>query len=142
MYILLDNVTQMVEVSLYNLRIMSDSETKVNAISATLSANNYKTSALYALLEAYQDAFKEPEGLPPSRPQNHSIPLKKGSQAINLIPYRYLGIQKGWWRSWLQRCLNQVYYNLAKVLLLFQWCQSRRKIIHGGSVWTIELLIR
>jgi len=53
MYILLDNVTQMVEVSLYNLRIMSDSETKVNAISATLSANNYKTSTLYALLEAY-----------------------------------------------------------------------------------------
>jgi len=78
MYILLDNVTQVVEVSLYNLTIVSDSGTKVNAMSATLSTNNYKTSALYALLEAYQDAFKEPEGLPPPRPQDHSIPLKKG----------------------------------------------------------------
>lgn len=68
MYILMDNVTQVAEVSLYNLRIVSDSGTNVNAMSVTLSADNYMTCALYGLLEAYQDVFKELEGLSLSRP--------------------------------------------------------------------------
>jgi hypothetical protein len=42
----------------------------------------------------YQDLFKEPEGLPPPRSHDHIVPLKEGSQPINLRPYRYSGLQK------------------------------------------------
>ena len=46
------------------------------------------------MLEDYRDLFKEPEGLPPFRGHNHVIPLKEGSQPVNLRPYKYSGLQK------------------------------------------------
>jgi hypothetical protein len=49
---------------------------------------------LTTLLENYSDLFQEPEGLPSARGHNHVIPLKEGSQPINLRPYRYSGLQK------------------------------------------------
>jgi hypothetical protein len=45
-------------------------------------------------LTSYQDIFKEPIGLPPLRTHDHVIPFKKGSQPINLRPYRHSGLQK------------------------------------------------
>jgi hypothetical protein len=33
-------------------------------------------------------------GLPPSRPHDHTIPLKEGDQPVNLHPYRYSSLQK------------------------------------------------
>jgi hypothetical protein len=46
------------------------------------------------LLENYSDLFKEPEGLPSARGYDYVIPLKEGSQPVNLRPYRYSGLQK------------------------------------------------
>jgi len=46
------------------------------------------------LLENYSDLFKEPEGLPSARGHDRVIPLKEGSQPVNLRPYRYSGLQK------------------------------------------------
>lgn len=46
------------------------------------------------LLQLYQDIFKEPKGLPPSRPCDHSIPLVHRAQPFNLSPYRYSFDQK------------------------------------------------
>lgn len=47
------------------------------------------------LLEQYDEVFKEPSGLPPSREEfNHRIPLKEGTNAVNLRAYRYPNLQK------------------------------------------------
>jgi hypothetical protein len=51
-------------------------------------------TSLLTLLESYQDVFQEPQGLPPLRDHDHKIPLKTGSEAVNLRPYRYSGLQK------------------------------------------------
>lgn len=43
----------------------------------------------------YADIFREPTQLPPFREGfDHKIPLKEGTQGINLKPYRYPLIQK------------------------------------------------
>ena len=51
-------------------------------------------SAIEDLLNSYQDIFKELIRLPPLRTHEHVIPLNKGSQRINLRPYRHSGLQK------------------------------------------------
>jgi hypothetical protein len=51
-------------------------------------------TSLLTLLESYQDVFQEPQGLPPLRDHDHKIPLKTRSEAVNLRPYRYSGLQK------------------------------------------------
>jgi len=51
-------------------------------------------ASLQSLLASYQDVFQEPTGLPPQRDHDHQIPLKTGSEAVNLRPYRYSGLQK------------------------------------------------
>jgi hypothetical protein len=42
-----------------------------------------------AILEAYEDVFQEPKGLPPHRAQDHSIPLQEGAKPVSVRPYRY-----------------------------------------------------
>jgi len=49
---------------------------------------------LQFLLEAFQDIFAEPQGLPPVRPHDHKIPLIQGSSPVNVRPYRYPHYQK------------------------------------------------
>jgi len=51
-------------------------------------------AVLQSLLESYQDVFQKPKGLPPLRDHDHKIPLKVGSEVVNLRPYRYSGLQK------------------------------------------------
>lgn len=51
--------------------------------------------ALDQLLSDYDDLFQEPHALPPSRLHDHKIPLKEGTQPINVRLYRYPTFQKG-----------------------------------------------
>lgn len=49
---------------------------------------------LESLLEEFAVVFEVPQGLPPSRGHEHSIPLKEGTQAVCGRPYRYPYFQK------------------------------------------------
>ncbi|KAF5446347.1 hypothetical protein F2P56_031982 [Juglans regia] len=46
------------------------------------------------LISQFPKVFDIPKGLPPSRPQDHRIPLKEGTQPITARPYRYPHYQK------------------------------------------------
>ncbi|KAJ4765914.1 polyprotein [Rhynchospora pubera] len=46
------------------------------------------------LLNQYSEIFKEPKKLPPKRAHDHAIPLKTGTEPINLRPYRHSHEQK------------------------------------------------
>lgn len=41
------------------------------------------------LLHTYAKVFEVPKNLPPQREQDHSIPLKQGSDPVKTRPYRY-----------------------------------------------------
>lgn len=47
------------------------------------------TLDLTALLDTYTDIFSQSTSLPPSRPQDHCIPLILGTTPINVRPYHY-----------------------------------------------------
>ncbi|WVZ00986.1 hypothetical protein V8G54_027055 [Vigna mungo] len=49
---------------------------------------------LTLLLHTYSFVFDVPKSLPPPRFQDHTIPLMKGSQPVNVKPYRYPHSQK------------------------------------------------
>lgn len=49
---------------------------------------------LQHVVEQYNSIFAEPTGLPPSRPQDHRIPLLQGSEPVNQRGYRVPFIQK------------------------------------------------
>ena len=49
---------------------------------------------MQALLEEYSDVFAASTSLPPVREIDHKIPLKDGTEAINVRPYRYAYFQK------------------------------------------------
>jgi hypothetical protein len=63
-------------------------------MTTTLQPSLGNNATIDELLHSYQDIFKEPTGLPPLRAHDHAIPLKEGSQPINLRPYRHTGLQK------------------------------------------------
>ena len=47
-----------------------------------------------SLLRQFREVFQEPTELPPSREIEHTIPLKGGTDAVNVRPYRYAHFQK------------------------------------------------
>ncbi|KAJ4809119.1 polyprotein [Rhynchospora pubera] len=49
---------------------------------------------LQTTISTFSDLFAEPQGLPPSRPIDHRIPLNAGTDAVNVKPYRYPHFQK------------------------------------------------
>ena len=46
------------------------------------------------LLAEYNDLFAQPTSLPPARDVDHCIPLKTGTEAVNVRPYRHSHYQK------------------------------------------------
>lgn len=61
---------------------------------ATSGKESIETQWLKGALDSYEEVFKEPQGLPPSRRNDHAIVLKEGTDIPNLRPYRYLHYQK------------------------------------------------
>ncbi|KAH9724161.1 hypothetical protein KPL70_007389 [Citrus sinensis] len=58
------------------------------------------------LLSEFEDVFQEPSNLPPLREIDHHIPLKEGTQPINVRPYRYAYFQKAEIEKQVQAMLN------------------------------------
>ncbi|KAH9802372.1 hypothetical protein KPL71_001357 [Citrus sinensis] len=58
------------------------------------------------LLSEFEDVFQEPSKLPPLREIDHHIPLKKGTQPINVRPYRYAYFQKAEIEKQVRTMLN------------------------------------
>nr|GFC29128.1 RNA-directed DNA polymerase like [Tanacetum cinerariifolium] len=51
-------------------------------------------SVLNPLIEEFTDVFEVPNCLPPKKGLDHKIPLKEGTQPINMRPYRHPSTQK------------------------------------------------
>ncbi|KAM0872306.1 hypothetical protein ACQ4PT_038804 [Festuca glaucescens] len=51
-------------------------------------------SEIAQVLAEFEAVFAEPDGLPPARQFDHSIPLVDGAKPVNLRPYRYSPAQK------------------------------------------------
>jgi hypothetical protein len=54
-----------------------------------------EAAEIKTLLEKFAGVFEEPKTLTPTRRSDHKIPLKPGSQKINIRPYKSPFIQKG-----------------------------------------------
>ena len=50
--------------------------------------------SMQGVLHEFSDVFMEPSNLPPSRQIDHNIPLKEGTESVNVRPYRYAHYQK------------------------------------------------
>ena len=53
-----------------------------------------QTRQLQGVLSEFATVFHEPKGLPPPRGIDHRIPIKAGTDPINVRPYRYPHLQK------------------------------------------------
>jgi hypothetical protein len=62
--------------------------------------------SIQAILDMFPDLFTEPEGLPPQRACDHSIPLKEGAQPPNIRPYRMPHKQKNIVEELVQKMLK------------------------------------
>ncbi|KAH9658539.1 hypothetical protein KPL70_023536 [Citrus sinensis] len=58
------------------------------------------------ILVEYSNLFQEPRQLPPSRDIDHNIPLKEGTEPVNVRPYRYPYFQKSEIEKQVQEMLN------------------------------------
>ena len=58
------------------------------------------------ILVEYSDLFQEPTQLPPSRDIEHNIPLKEGTELVNVRPYRYAYFKKSEIDKQVQEMLN------------------------------------
>jgi len=74
---LLNIPTQILEVSLCSLRIVMEEDCKLHFMIVTLPPSQKGNIEMELLMKAYQDLFREPQGLTPLRLQDHSIPLKE-----------------------------------------------------------------
>jgi hypothetical protein len=45
--------------------------------------------SMQAMLQNFSNMFAEPSSLPPTREIDHGIPLKEGTEPVNVRPYRY-----------------------------------------------------
>jgi hypothetical protein len=59
------------------------------------------------LLHNYQNVFKTPTALPPTRAHNHAIPLLEGTNPVKVKPYRYPHSQKTQIEHMVQDMLQQ-----------------------------------
>lgn len=67
-----------------------------------------RDTGLQTLLQEFTSVFQEPQGLPPNRSNfDHKIPLKEGTDAVNLRPYRYPVLQKNVIEEMVQELMEQ-----------------------------------
>ncbi|XP_035545952.1 uncharacterized protein LOC118348436 [Juglans regia] len=62
--------------------------------------------SMQAVLQEFSDVFTEPSSLPHVREIDHSIPLREGTEPVNVRPYRYAHYQKDEIEKQVQEMLN------------------------------------
>ncbi|GKE38453.1 hypothetical protein Tco_1461858 [Tanacetum coccineum] len=58
-----------------------------------LEGNSFMSN-LNPILQEFEDVFAVPTGLPPNISHDYRIPLKEGTQPVNIRPYKHPPIQK------------------------------------------------
>ncbi|XP_077218748.1 uncharacterized protein LOC143852956 [Tasmannia lanceolata] len=84
------------------------------------------------ILQSFASVFDTPQGLPPSRDQDHFIHLLPGSQPVNVKPYRYPHFQKSEIEKLVTEMLREALFNQAIAPSLHQCSSSRKRMGHGG----------
>lgn len=74
--------------------------------STALELSSTTPPDLAAILHQYKSVFQVPHGLPPSRIQDHSTPLKDGITAVKVPPYQYPFSQK----AEIERIVNELLF--------------------------------
>ena len=82
------------EINMCSLRSINSQEQGKIPASTGLQPGFAENTAFTSLQAEYQKLFAEPKGLPPPRSHDHNIPLKEGSNPVNLRPYRHSSLQK------------------------------------------------
>lgn len=93
-------------------------------------------SQLQKLLMEFDDIFQMSKGLPPSRKQDHKIPLVDEGTVIKMRPYRYPACQKTETRNLSRKCSKLGSFVTAPVHSPLPLLWSRRRMVVGGCVWT------
>lgn len=86
---LLSKKMELASIQLCSLSLQPSMDDHPFLFSASIGDNEEDCKELTELLACYEDVFKEPQGLPPTRTVDHRIPLKEGSTAMTLRPYQY-----------------------------------------------------
>lgn len=61
----------------------------VGAAGTQCAAIHTQPNLMQTVISSFEDIFAEPQGLPPSRRQDHRISLLPGSASVAVRPYRY-----------------------------------------------------
>jgi hypothetical protein len=64
----------------------------IHALADSQEALSLPSEVLYqvsSMVHKFQHLFQETTTLPPSRPEDHQIPLIPGAQPVNIRPYKY-----------------------------------------------------
>lgn len=92
---------------------------------------------LQGVLDKFSSVFDDIKSLPPTRRQDHQIPLKHGSDPPNVRPYNYHYIQKEEIEKQVTEMLTSGIIRpsnspFASPVILVK----KKKTIAGGFVWT------
>ena len=97
---------------------------------------SYTPAEIKSLLDQYSEVFEEPNNLPPVRSHDHCIPLKVGSQLVNLRPYRFPHHQKTEVEKQIQAMLSSSIIQTSRSPFASPCLLIKKKMEHGNYVWT------
>ncbi|XP_071712436.1 uncharacterized protein [Rutidosis leptorrhynchoides] len=97
-------------------------------------------SVIEEVLVNYEDVFAMPTKLPPQRKKDHRIPLKEGTQPINIRPYRHPPTQKDAIEAMVAELLESGVIRASQSPYAAPIVMVKKKMEPGGCVWIIENL--
>ncbi|GJT20658.1 retrotransposable element Tf2 [Tanacetum coccineum] len=89
-------------------------------------------SELNHLIVEFVDVFEIPICLPPKRSHDHKIPLKDGTQPINIRPYRYPPTQKDAIEAMLKELLASSVIRHSQSTFSLPVVMVKKKMVVGG----------
>lgn len=89
-----DSVLSAIELHQLHLSGSIEGLVRLQALESEGSQSMPIPANIQQLLQEFAAVFDEPQGLPPTRDCDHTIPLIPGTQPVNVRPYRYTPLQK------------------------------------------------